>query len=128
MTEEKGLFANEINEQSSSIEQPNNIIDQSLEFSETANYLAFNCSRVKNRQVRLNIRRRDGTGSIIYYGYIATIEYTGNENISLIYQNSVFTFTGKNLKKLREALQDERVRYVQEALINTQVEPDQPFI
>lgn len=128
MTEQKGLFDDEINEHEPSSEHQNSITDSSLEFPETENYLAFNSSRVKHRQTRLDIRRRDGTGSIIYYGYIATIEYTGNENISLIYQDSVFTLTGKNLKKLREALQDERVRYVQEALINTQVEPGQPII
>ena len=50
------------------------------------------------------------------------------KNFLSIYQNSVFTFKGKNLKKLREALQDERVRYVQEAPINTKVEPDQAII
>ncbi len=128
MTEEKGLFANVENEQKSSTEQQSNVTDTSLEFPETNNYLAFNCSRVNQRQTRLDIRRRDGTGTIIYYGYIATIEYSSNETISLIYQDSVFTFSGKNLKKLREALQDERVRYVQEALINIQVEPGQPII
>ncbi len=70
----------------------------------------------------------DNTGCIIHYSYITTIEYSGNEKISLIYQNSVFTIKGRNLYNLREKLQDERVRYIQEAFLDTKVAADQPII
>ncbi len=128
MTIEKGLFADNENQRSLSRKEPNNSDDESLSFPENDNYLAFNILRGQKRQTRLDIRRRDGTGTIIYYGYIATIEYSGDELITIIYQNSAFIITGKNLKKLREYLQDERVRYIQEAPLNIQLESDQCVI
>jgi len=111
MKDEKGLFA----EQEKPGKEPGATKEASLEFPENDFYRAWNSLRInQGRQSRLDLRRKDGSGTIIYYGYIATIEYSGNELITLIYQNSVITLRGRHLQGLREALQDERVRYIQE--------------
>jgi len=96
--------------------------EPSLEYPETGNYRAFNPLRINEGKLnRLDIRRKNNTGTIICYCYISTIEYSGNELISLIYHEAVITLTGKHLGKLRDALQDERVRYIQELPSGVQV-------
>ena len=77
-------------------------------------YKAFGIEHNKKRQTRLDIRRKDGNGTLLYYPYISTIEYSGSQHLSIIYHGSVMNFYGKKLDELIEPLQDEKIRYLQE--------------
>ena len=132
MTEnEKGLFSDKPPE-----EEPKGNLDSALEFTETGNYHAWNSLRINaGKQSRLDIKKASNTGTIIYYPYISTIEYSLSKDhgltlLTMIYHDQQIMLQGKFLDKLKEALQDERVKYIQEfnPVKHTNIAADQPII
>jgi hypothetical protein len=117
---EKGLFADKA--------RPSDSDNEHMEFEEGDNYLAWNKARGNSSVNRLDIRRNDDTGSIIYYAYLATIEYSGDNLITLLYQDSAVVIQGKNLRELRAELQNERVHYIQQIKPGTSHKDDQSVI
>ena len=77
-------------------------------------YKAYGVGISKNRQIRLHIKRRDNTGTLIYYSYISTIEYSGSNLLSIFFHDSIINLKGKKLHILIDQLQDEKLRFIQE--------------
>lgn len=80
---------------------------------EKPDYKAFAEDATKEKQGRLRIHYLDGTITTMAYAYLVETLCTSHQHLSLIYTNVVITLTGRNLIKLVEPLQDERIRSVQ---------------
>lgn len=89
------------------------ILKDDPRFQDKQPYQAYGIDQSKNRQMRIDIRDKDGNGFLISYSYLTRIQYTGNEFLSLICTDCLVTLKGANLQLLRNLLHDEKIRYVQ---------------
>ncbi len=93
------------------------LIRDTLSSTSTANigeYKAFILAKSGTKQARINLVRKNNTGTLLQYTYISSIEYTGSKLLSMVYHNSLITIKGENLTPLIELLQDEKVRAIHE--------------
>ena len=91
-----------------------NIIEDDPRFQKQASYQAYSVDKSKNRQFRIDIRQKDGSGYSLSYSYLTRIMYTANQNLSLIFTDCIITLKGSRLSELKDLLHDEKIRYVQE--------------
>lgn len=91
---------------------------------ETDTYEAWSLGRPHEAVKRLDVRMRKAQGQIVNYGYVTRIIYTADQLITLGCTDCTVTIEGTGLEPLRELLQDERVRWLQEFDRERHKEPD----
>lgn len=93
-------------------------------------YRAYGTDQSKNRQLRFDVRCKDGSGLVMSYSYLVRMQYTGSQFLSIICTDCIVTFQGSKLDVLRGLIHDEKIRYVQEYNASTFSEPnsDNPII
>lgn len=77
-------------------------------------YRAFYVDPNGSRQLRLDVRMKDGSGLLIPYGHILPVRYDGEELVSLLCTGLAVTIEGKRLRPVIEALQRENALYLRE--------------
>ena len=76
-------------------------------------YNACGVDAPSRRLTRLMIHYHDGVVALMSYAYLIEVIATSHQYLSLIFTNCIITLEGKNLTKVIEELQDERVVYLQ---------------
>lgn len=76
-------------------------------------YKAFGLNQAKDRQLKIDIRDGRGGGMLLSYSYLTRVIYTTGKSLTLCFTDCIITVNGSRLEKLREFLQDEKVRYIQ---------------
>jgi hypothetical protein len=75
-------------------------------------YKAFNSNNTS--QPQLEIRLKGNRGKWLYYPFIISAEYEGNESITLVYQGTSYIIKGRNFSRLKDHFRTQTIEYIQE--------------
>ena len=88
-------------------------VDHPLSSSGKQPYHACGVDAPRRRLTRLMIYYHDGVVALMSYAYLIEVISTSHQYLSLIFTNCIITIEGRNLTKVMDDLQDERVVYLQ---------------
>jgi len=74
-----------------------------------APYQAYAADAPRTKVTRLMLRYPDGTLGLMAYAYLIEAISTSHEFLSLVFTNCIITLEGRNLTKLLNLLQEERI-------------------
>lgn len=75
-------------------------------------YKAFSSNA--STQAQFEIRLRGNRGLFLYYPFITSAEYEGNESLTLISQGTAYIIKGSNFKSLLNHYRTQTIEYIQE--------------
>ena len=73
---------------------------------------AVSLDRSRDRQVRLCIEYADGTSDMLPYAHLLQISCTSDQHLILCFSHCIISVEGQGMKRLREPLMDEQVRFL----------------
>lgn len=88
-------------------------VPEELSTTGKQSYHAFGVDAPRSRLTRLMIHYHDGVVALMSYAYLIEAVATSHQYLSLIFTNCIITLEGRNLTKMLDLLQDERVVYLQ---------------